>query len=203
MFKAVLFDLDGVLVEARDWHYKALNKALKLFGYEIDLNEHLAQYNGLPTKVKLKKLTEEKKLPLSLHNFIYIMKQKYTLEMINQYCKPDFQKQIMLKRLKTRGLKLCCCSNAIRDTVDLMLKKSGIYEYFDLILSNQDVQKNKPDPEIYIKAINYFKLKPAEVLIVEDNEHGIKAAQASGGKVIVVSGAEDVNLSLFKEYFDF
>jgi len=198
MIKAILFDLDGVLVEAREWHYKALNKALKLFGYELNLDEHLDQYDGLPTRVKLSKLTEEKKLPESLHQFIYTMKQQYTTEMINQYCRPEFQKQIMLKKLKQKGLKLACCSNAIRDTMDLMLKKSGLYDFFDLFLSNQDVGKNKPDPEIYIKALNELGLKPQEALIVEDNEYGIKAAQASGAEVIDVQGAEDVNLTLFE-----
>ena len=131
------------------------------------------------------------------------MKQQYTIEMINQHCRPEFQKQIMLKKLKKNNIKLGCCSNAIRDTVDLMLKKSGIYDYFDLILSNQDVQKNKPDPEIYKKALDFFKLSPQEALIVEDNDYGVKAAQASGVKVIRVLGAADVNLTLFDGLCEF
>lgn len=202
MIKAVLFDLDGVLVEAREWHYKAFNKALKLFGYELNMDEHLDRYDGLPTKVKLNKLTEEKKLPNSLHQFIYSMKQQYTTEMINQYCRPEFQKQIMLKKLKQKNIKLACCSNAIRDTVDLMLRKSGLYDFFDVILSNQDVSKNKPDPEIYLKSLNILGLNPREALIVEDNDYGVRSAQASGAEVIKVQGAEDVNLSLFEGRVD-
>lgn len=60
MIKAVLFDMDGVLIDAREWHYDALNRALSLFGYTITRQEHENYYDGLPTHVKLKKLTEEK-----------------------------------------------------------------------------------------------------------------------------------------------
>lgn len=57
--KAVLFDMDGVLVEAKDWHYEALNRALDVFGLPISRSEHLSQYDGLPTRTKLKMLTEK------------------------------------------------------------------------------------------------------------------------------------------------
>lgn len=50
--KAVLFDMDGVLVEAKDWHYEALNRALDVFGLPISRSEHLSQYDGLPTRTK-------------------------------------------------------------------------------------------------------------------------------------------------------
>ena len=63
MIKAVVFDMDGVLIDAREWHYEALNKALKLFGYEITRYDHLSTYDGLPTRVKLQMLTVERGLP--------------------------------------------------------------------------------------------------------------------------------------------
>ncbi|HCF3308648.1 TPA: HAD hydrolase-like protein, partial [Pseudomonas aeruginosa] len=53
MIKAVIFDMDGVLIEAKDWHYDALNKALNLFGYNISRHDHLTSYDGLPTSRKL------------------------------------------------------------------------------------------------------------------------------------------------------
>ena len=68
--KAVLFDMDGVLIEAKDWHYEALNRALGLFGYEITRAEHLSSYDGLPTKVKLKKLTLERSVRLTCLSFV-------------------------------------------------------------------------------------------------------------------------------------
>lgn len=199
--RAVLFDLDGVLVEARDWHYEALNKALGLFGFTITREEHDGYYNGLPTRKKLVRLTQDKKLPEALHDFISEMKQHYTFNYIYTDCIPDFSKQSMLKNLKARGLKLAVCSNAIKDSIVMMLQKADIIHYFDLILSNQDVKNNKPDPEIYLNAMDHFGLKPEECIIVEDAPHGREAAHRSGANVIEVSGADDVHLLIFKEYF--
>ena len=83
--KAVIFDMDGVLIEAKDWHYEALNRALRLFGLEISYLEHLTTFDGLPTKKKLEILSVDRKLPKSLHNFINQMKQLYTMEIVYQY----------------------------------------------------------------------------------------------------------------------
>jgi len=200
MIKAIIFDLDGVLVDATQWHYEALNQALHLFGYTITEEEHRRFYNGLPTRKKLEHLSREKGLPASLHPFINSMKQKYTLELIERHCTPDFQKIYMLKKLKEKGFKLAVCSNAILSSVTIMLKKARILEFFDLVLSNEDVKKPKPDPEIYLKTFKKLGLEPAQCLIVEDAEHGKRAAYASGACVLEVSGFSDVNLDLVNSF---
>lgn len=82
MIKAVIFDMDGVLIEAKDWHYEALNKALNLFGHTISRHDHLTTYDGLPTSRKLNMLSVEHDLPVELHNFINEMKQAYTMEIV-------------------------------------------------------------------------------------------------------------------------
>ena len=81
MVKAVLFDMDGVLIDAKDWHYEALNRALGLFGIEISRYDHLHTFDGLPTKVKLEMLSEQYYLPRQLHEFVNQMKQLYTTQM--------------------------------------------------------------------------------------------------------------------------
>ena len=81
--KAIIFDMDGVLIDAKEWHYEALNKALSLFGYEISRYDHLITYDGLPTKDKLKMLSMERGLPEKLHPYINQLKQKYTIERVN------------------------------------------------------------------------------------------------------------------------
>lgn len=78
-----------------------------------------------------------------------------------------------------------------------MLKSSGIDNYFDLILGNDEGFKPKPNPGIYLASFKKLKIKPQEALIIEDATHGIEAAKRSGGKVIAVRGFEDVNLTLF------
>lgn len=191
--KAILFDMDGVLIEAKDWHYEALNKALRLFGYEITRSEHLSSYDGLPTKTKLKKLTLEKGLPEALHNFINEMKQNYTIGMIHNLCRPRFNHEYALSKLKSEGYHMAVGSNSIRMTIELMMDCAKLTKYFDFMLSNQDVTKSKPDPEIYLKAMNRLGVIPEECLILEDNENGIKAALASGAHLLKIDSVDDVN----------
>lgn len=197
MIKAIIFDLDGVLVDATSWHYEALNDALKLFGFEIGLEEHLSTYNGLPTAEKLNLLSESKRLPLGLHEIIKILKRKFTDRRVAYLCTPNYQKQIMLSHLKKKEYKLACCSNAQKYSVENMLKSSGIAHFFDLILGNDDGFKPKPAPDIYLAAFKKLKVLPSESLIIEDESHGIEAGKRSGAKVFAVRGFEDVNLSLF------
>lgn len=193
MIKAVLFDMDGVLVDAQDWHYEALNDALALFGMEISRSEHLATFDGLPTRRKLEILTKTRGLPAQLHSFLNDFKQQRTFEITIERCKPLFHHQFALSRLKREGRKLVVCSNSIRKTVETMMEQSSLIEYLDFFLSNQDVEKSKPHPEIYTTAIERLGLKPEECLILEDNDHGIQAAKASGAHLMVVGSVNDVN----------
>ena len=191
--KAIIFDMDGVLIDARDWHYEALNKALSMFGMAISRFDHLITYDGLPTKEKLKMLSLEKGLPISLHSFINELKQQFTIEEVILKCRPVFHHQYALARLKSEGYKLVVCSNSIKDTITIMLTKAGIIDYFDFYLSNQDVKKGKPDPEMYNTAIGKLGLKKEECLVVEDNENGIKSALAAGAHLLRVYNVNDVH----------
>lgn len=194
MIKAVVFDMDGVLIDAKEWHYDALNRALKLFGVEISRADHLTTFDGLPTRRKLEMLTVTDGLPRELHGFINELKQQYTMEIVNARCKPMFVHEYALARLHQRGLKLAVASNSVRNSVVSMMSKSGLEKYLDTMLSNEDVSKPKPDPEIYLEAMRKLGVSPDQTLIVEDNEHGIRAARTSGAHVLVVSDVSDVNL---------
>jgi len=191
--KAVVFDMDGVLIEAKDWHYEALNRALGLFGMEISRYDHLVTYDGLPTKKKLLMVSKERGLPPKLHNFINDMKQIYTMELIYTKCKPVFYHQYALSRLKNEGYRIAVGSNSIRKTVEAMMEQSKLMEYLEFYLSNQDVSLPKPHPELYLKIIERLGLLPEECLIIEDNDHGIKAALASGAHLLKVDSIEEVN----------
>jgi beta-phosphoglucomutase len=194
MIRAVIFDMDGVLIDAKEWHYESLNQALKLVGYTITREEHETAFDGLPTKRKLELLTSTHGLPRNLHSFLNEMKQEYTMDMVYQLCKPTFHHEFALSRLKRRGYKLAVASNSIRNSVQTMMEKSHLSQYLDLQLSNEDVTHAKPHPEIYLKAIRTLGVTPQEALVVEDNENGIRAATASGAHVLVVRDVNDVNL---------
>lgn len=191
--KAVIFDMDGVLIDAKEWHYEALNRALNLFGHEINRFDHLHTFDGLPTRTKLELLSTERGLSRRLHGFLNKMKQKYTMELALTKCGPTFKHQYAISKLKEDGYKLGVASNSIKNSVDVMIERAQLSQYFDIMLSNEDVSKPKPDPEIYNTAIGRLGITPEECMIVEDNDHGIKAARASGAYVLEVNSVDDVN----------
>ncbi len=191
--KGLLFDMDGVLIDAKDWHYEALNKALGLFGLTISRYDHLHTFDGLPTKVKLKMLSEQCYLPAGLHDFINKTKQKYTIEMTNMRCRPTFCHEYALAKLHQHGYKIAVCSNSIRNTIETMMDKAALTQYLDMIVSNEDVVKAKPDPEMYNAAIQKLGLSPNECVVFEDNPNGIAAGRASGAYVLPIATIYDVN----------
>jgi beta-phosphoglucomutase len=191
--KAVIFDMDGVLIDAKDWHYEALNKALRLFGLDITRAEHETTYDGLPTKDKLEILSREKGLSRSLHSFINEIKQQYTMEMVNNLCRPIFHHEYLLSKLHQQGYKLSVASNSITNTVSVMMDHAHLKQYLEFFISNEDVKNGKPDPEMYTLSIKKLGLTPEECLIIEDNENGLKAAYASGAHVLKVETVFDVN----------
>jgi beta-phosphoglucomutase len=192
MIKAVVFDMDGVLIEAKDWHYEALNRALQLFGYEISRYDHLTTFDGLPTRKKLQMLSIEHSLPVELHEFINEMKQRYTTEIVHIRCQPQFNHEYALSKLSAAGYRLAVASNSVRASIDLMMTRANLHRYLEFFISNEDVSRSKPDPEMYNLAISRLGIHPSECLIVEDNENGVRAARASGAHVFEVDTVDDV-----------
>ena len=185
--------MDGVLVDAKEWHYEALNKALAIFGCEFSYDEHLTTYDGLPTKTKINMLNKTKNFPIELSEVVYDLKQIYTNEYFSTRCFPDFSQDYLFRKLRDNEIRTAVASNSIRATVDQAMINLDIKKYIEFSLSNEDVKNPKPSPEIYIKAIEKLKLKPEECVIVEDNQNGIKAANDSGAHCLEVKEVEDVN----------
>lgn len=201
MIKLITFDMDGVLVDACEWHRVCLNLALKeISNYEISLEEHYTTFNGIPTKKKLQILESKGIINLKDFDSIEKLKQSKTIEMINNSCYERPEKIELMKYLKQNNVLICCYTNSIRQTTELMLRKTGILDYFDLIVTNEDVAKPKPDPQGYKHIIDNFSLKPQEVLIVEDSPKGFEAAYLSGCKVFRVLNQEQVTIDLFRGF---
>ncbi len=193
MIKLIIFDLDGVLVDAKKIHYDTLNQALSEIDnkYIISETEHLSIYDGLKTNQKLELLTKTKNLNKNYHEQIWNSKQKLTIEAISKLEK-DFNLINLFINLRNRGYKLACCSNSIRRSVLVMLSKIGLIEHMDLILSNEDVKNAKPHPEIYWKAMSIMDVLPEQTLIVEDSPTGLLAANRSRANILRVDNPNDL-----------
>lgn len=193
MVKLIAFDLDGVLVEAKHIHFEALNIALSEVGneYIITEQEHLGLFDGLKTNQKLDILSSKKKLPREKHTQIWNRKQQITLEKILNL-KINEELVYFFKKLKEKNFLIACCSNSIRKSVFVMLSKIGIIEYFDLILSNEDVKNSKPHPEIYWRAMSELSVLPEETLIVEDSPHGLLSAYRSKANILRIKNPKKI-----------
>lgn len=202
MLKLVIFDLDGVLVDARELHYEALNRALADFGFTISRDEHLSTYDGLPTTKKLELLTENKGLQKENYDLIWKKKQQFTSLIINEEMTYDERLRGILSKLKSQGYIICVASNSIRESVKMMLIRKGLLEYIDFFYSNQDVSKPKPSSEIYLKCMIKAGVNPDETVIVEDSHVGRKAAQSSGATLCAVRDVGDVTYDHIKKHID-
>lgn len=195
MIKLIIFDLDGVLVDAKQIHFETLNQALSEVsnGYVISETEHHSIYDGLKTNQKLDMLSKKKSLPVSEHEKIWKKKQELTIQAISKLQRNERLIELM-KILRSKGFQLACCSNSIRRSVLVMLSKIGLIEYMDLILSNEDVKNSKPHPEIYWKAMSSIGVLPDETLIIEDSPVGLQAAERSHAEVLRVSNTSDLTI---------
>ena len=193
MIKLIIFDLDGVLVESRELHYIALNKALAEFGeqYVISREEHLCKYDALTTTMKLDRLTNEKGLPKQYHHKVWQLKQKKTLEEIDNF-EVDHRIQNILKSLKNQDYIIACATNSIRATSKLMLIRKGFMEYIDFLYSNEDVKNAKPNSEMYLRCMIKAEVNPDQTVIIEDSHIGRKAALSSGGHLCAVKDSHDL-----------
>jgi HAD superfamily hydrolase (TIGR01509 family) len=193
MNKLVIFDLDGVLINSRELHYSALNSALAKQGAEfvISREEHLSTYDGLNTTRKLQLLTTQKELPAAVYDAVWTHKQEITIELIRQF--PRSGKLIdLFQQVKQQGYKIAVASNSIRETVKISLLSIGVLEYVDYYVSNEDVKRTKPFPEMYWACMTALNTLPRDTIIVEDSHIGRQGALNSGAHLLPVEDSNDV-----------
>jgi beta-phosphoglucomutase-like phosphatase (HAD superfamily)/dTDP-glucose pyrophosphorylase len=192
--KLVIFDLDGTLIDSRELHFDALNDALEKVGpqYVITRDEHLSTFDGLNTTKKLKMLSEKKGLPTEMHDFVWREKQNSTFKMIKRINK-DYTFIGMFMKIKERGFKIAVASNSIRETIKLALLSTGLLEYVDYVVSNEDVKRTKPFPEMYWQCMTALNVLPKNTIIIEDSHIGRQGALDSGGHLLPVEDMNDAH----------
>lgn len=189
----IIFDLDGVLIDSREMHYKTLNDALRDYGMPtIGWDEHLTKYDGLPTTQKLQLLNKTKNVPSNLFDAIWKKKQEYTIrEMAN--LKPDFELGGLFIDLRQQGYHIAVASNSIRKTITVALASLDLLPYVDFIQSNEDVKRGKPYPEMYWNCMKAFGAIPSNTIIVEDSHIGRQGAIDSGARLFAVENRKSWN----------
>jgi len=200
MIELIIFDLDGVLCDSPDMHYQTFSQAyFKFSGVSISKKEHDFDFNGRSTRTKLNLLKDRDHLTDEICNEIWKTKQRLTFEYIEKFFTKDEKKISILKQLKAKNYKIACASNAIKETIVKILEKLEILDFFDLILSNEDVENPKPSAEIYLKAMIHFNCNPTNTLIIEDSKVGYEGAISTKSEVLRVVNSDDVTLEKILE----
>lgn len=205
-YKAIIFDLDGVICTTDEYHYQAWKKMADSMGIYFDrtinnrlrgvsrmesLEIILEQYHGLA-------LSEERKVELAT------MKNDIYRESLHQLSPADLSAEVKntLDTLRADGLKLAIGSSS--KNTKFILGQLGLGDYFDAVSDGNNITRSKPDPEVFLKAAQMVGLAPADCLVVEDAVSGAQAGHAGGFDVACVgdaskAGAGDYNMDSFGE----
>lgn len=189
----VIFDLDGVLIDAKRVHFDALNLALGA-EYAISMEDHLKDFDGLKTVDKLEKLSDERGLDRDRHSEIFCRKQQLTTNLITEVRVEECVQETLEVLGLDESTYVAVCSNSIRATVIAALQHLKVAQFCDLILGNEDVVSPKPHPEIFWRAMIHFQVTPADTVILEDSPVGLTAAAHAGAKVMRVEAPRMVRV---------
>ena len=198
MLKAVIFDMDGVLVDSEPVHFAADYKMLKS-NFNIELRyEDYRQYIGSTIEKLWKFFREKYKLFDYEWNELMEMAEKVLAEMTERDGYPKIEGvSELVKELKSKGYMLAVASSSPMMKIERNLKQLGIYELFDKRVSGMEIKNPKPSPDIFLKASELLSVKPSECIVIEDSENGVLSAKAAGmaclGFVNPSSGNQDLS----------
>jgi beta-phosphoglucomutase len=195
MLKAVIFDFDGVLVDSELLHYQAFNHILAPFGVKMSLQEYYDKFLGLSDEELLRLMNKQNHLNLSEQRLKKLLKEK-TLSFKRLASTqatvfegvPDF-----LNMLFQNKIPMAICSGALLDEIEMILKGADLRNYFDVIVSAEQVKKGKPDPEGFLLALKLLNkktnqpIKPQDCIVIEDSHWGLEAARNAGMHPLAVT----------------
>ena len=205
-YKAVIFDLDGVICTTDEYHYQAWKKMADSMGIYFDrtINNRLRGVSRMESlEIILEQyhgpaLSEERKVELAT------MKNDIYRESLHQLSPADLSAEVKstLDTLRADGLKLAIGSSS--KNTKFILGQLGLGDYFDAVSDGNNITRSKPDPEVFLKAAQMVGLAPADCLVVEDAVSGAQAGHAGGFDVACVgdaskAGAGDYNMASFGE----
>jgi beta-phosphoglucomutase family hydrolase len=203
MIKAIIFDMDGVLIDSEPIHLKATNRILKKFGVELKGEENLA-YQGMNELDYWKELVKKFSLPSEPEKLA--AEKNFEMWKILKSSKLKLFPHVkrFLKRMKNLGLKLAVASSSPRNQINFMLEKTGILDFFDVIISGDSLKRGKPHPDIFLITAEKLGLEPEECVVIEDSRNGIMAGKSAGMIVIAMGALEgsemaDLRVEGFRE----
>jgi len=176
MYKAVIFDMDGVIINSQPLHYKTDIAVLKKAGYPAVM-ETVVKYTGISNPDRWPKYQETLNLSYSAETLIEWQTQ-LIMEIFDE-APLDAIEGIpeLLSHISEKGLRIALASSSQHALIELVLKKFGISHYFEVIVSGEDVSKGKPAPDVFLRTAEKLGIAPEHCIVIEDSPHGIQAAK--------------------------
>lgn len=178
--KAVIFDMDGVLVDSEPVYYKVEQKLFSSLGLEIPPHVHRT-FVGLSMESIWHKIKLENKLDHSVEELISLHK-KLMIRGFKTLIDPQPIDGIidLLQLLKKNQIKIALASSSSHELINLVLERTNLKDYFNFVVSSEDVKAGKPEPDIFLEALRLLEMEKNQVLIIEDSANGIRAARQAG-----------------------
>ncbi len=202
MIKAILFDFDGTLVDSESLHFISWNNVLKKYDVNITEEDYLNNFAGIPTPQNASLLMERYGLEKSTQELVD-EKESQTILMGSNFDIPfmPFALEIV-EIIKRFNVPMAIVTGSPRSEMEPILKKAGIFEYFQYTITRDDVEKSKPDSEPYIKCSELMGFRKDEYLVFEDTWSGIKSAKGASLKCFGIQKSEDLLIKLNKSGAD-
>lgn len=195
MIRAVIFDMDGVIVDSEPMHIEAEKQTLLEYGVNIT-TEELRSYTGTTAEFEFNDLIRKYKLNTTTDS-LFREKERILFRLLEGKTQPTKGVLDLIRNLKKHGIKLGIATSGHRKLAHYYLDKLGIEQLFDTVVCSEDITRSKPDPEIFLKAAKKLGVDPAECIVIEDSKLGIEAATKAGMKHIGYSnpnsGSQDLS----------
>ncbi|MXV52954.1 beta-phosphoglucomutase family hydrolase [Pedobacter sp. HMF7647] len=183
---AVIFDMDGTLLDNNPYHYKAWVEFYKKRGYNLTEQDYLQNISGVPIRSHLNrflgKLVEEEQIA-------QLSEEKESLyrKLYEPYIKPIDGLISFLKQLKETSTKTAIATSATAENMKFAMDHLNLWPWFDEIVDTTQVENGKPAPDIFLKAAEKLETAPEKCVVIEDSFAGINGANAADMKVIAIT----------------
>lgn len=198
MVEAVIFDMDGVIVDSEPIHFKSDKMTMNHYDKVIS-DEELNNYVGISNPVMWSELRDKYILIASVEELLekQLFYKKHLIG--NTKLEPIEGIRQLLDEIKSCGIRIGLASSSSKEFINFILNNIGLKEYFEVIVSGEDVKRGKPSPDIFLKTAELLKVEPLNCLVIEDSAHGVKAAKLAQMKCIGFnnpnSGKQDLSLA--------